>query len=791
MMDFRLFVILATLLTACVHVTHGLASSACYGTDPSCDFYTMQCASQQVIRVRNLYAGYKNTTLYPICGTEQHCSSSSICCALGGTEIREDFNLENTYNTYTNCSGRQSCTAIHAPWQQLQTTVNGFTIYSSFVHLEYDCQEVSSKIPLCGGTSTTSYAEIMFDGSMENFDPLKASKECRCNVTNFGEQQNVILTTIDVRLESHYKRENQTSADCSSASFTSNVRSVKCVKSDMHYEDNFFYESSDDSQQTLIMAPWMTSDIRLTDIHANGARDSPAMVWISLKAEEGKAFSITCEEVIPAQFTTTTTSSTTSTTTTTTTTTPKPTTTTTTTTPKPTTTTTTTTPKPTTTTTTTTPKPTTTTTTTPKPTTTTTTTTPKPTTTTTTTTPKLTTTTTTTTPKLTTTTTTTTPKPKTTTTTTTTKTTTQKQTTTTTTVTPKPTTTTTTPTPTTKRTTPKPTTTTTTTTTKLSTATTTLKPTAPPTAKTNKPTTTTTTEKTVTISTSPPFVPSGDGESDKKQHTAVYLAIIIPIIVCLFFITALLLWIYWKRTTPRRKKFHFMKSTPRSEVYNTFSNPKILDDFIKDVGVESRSSVTGEKPPISTFISVPNPQKRPRSILSNGSTYRQQQAPEPYIIPVNVTNGDPLYTTPRKQPFQNGVHVRINQGENVKDNPVIITETVEPETRPLKEVESQPNESDQRQSTLRKKPDDDGGILIHVDNLSLPPVSARSTSADSSRNTSSTRSEIGSTPGNLTPERRNSEPAVITPDSIVDRRSASAYILPGSSPDDSSVLFVP
>ncbi|XP_053390971.1 uncharacterized protein LOC123554389, partial [Mercenaria mercenaria] len=282
-MVFKLLVILTTMMTVAVHVIYGVASSACYGTDPSCDFYTMQCASQQVIRIRNLFVGYKNTTVYPICGTEQHCSSSSICCALGGTEIREDFNLENTYNTYTNCSGRQGCTAIHPPWQQLQTTVNGFTIYSSFVHLEYDCQEVSSKIPLCGGSSITSYAEIMFDGSVENFDPLKASKECRCNVSNFGEQQNVIFTTLDVRLESHYKRENQTSADCSSAFFSSYVRSEKCVESDKHYADNFFYESSGNSQQTLIMPPGMTSYIRLTDIHANGARDSPAMVWISLK----------------------------------------------------------------------------------------------------------------------------------------------------------------------------------------------------------------------------------------------------------------------------------------------------------------------------------------------------------------------------------------------------------------------------------------------------------------------------------------------------------------------------
>jgi hypothetical protein len=83
--------------------------------------------------------------LFQICGNaDRHCELEATCCsyASGGNDILELLTLENIYHTYTNCSGRQSCTDIQANWQLLQATDNnGALIYSSFVQLEYVCEE--------------------------------------------------------------------------------------------------------------------------------------------------------------------------------------------------------------------------------------------------------------------------------------------------------------------------------------------------------------------------------------------------------------------------------------------------------------------------------------------------------------------------------------------------------------------------------------------------------------------------------------------------------------------------
>ncbi|XP_060553974.1 uncharacterized protein LOC132715020 [Ruditapes philippinarum] len=143
-MDSSIILVLASLFEVVMQAVYGESSSACYGTQP-CDFFSMQCPSNQVIKLNNLYAGYKNTTINPICGNaDRHCELKATCCsyASGGNDILEFLTLENNYNTYTNCSGRQRCTDIQANWQLLQATDNnGDLIYSSFVQLEYDCEE--------------------------------------------------------------------------------------------------------------------------------------------------------------------------------------------------------------------------------------------------------------------------------------------------------------------------------------------------------------------------------------------------------------------------------------------------------------------------------------------------------------------------------------------------------------------------------------------------------------------------------------------------------------------------
>jgi hypothetical protein len=85
--------------------------------------------------------------LFQMCGNaDRHCELEATCCsyASGGNDILELLTLENIYDTYANCSGRQSCTKIQAHWQLLQATdSNGDLIFSSFVKLEYDCEEGS------------------------------------------------------------------------------------------------------------------------------------------------------------------------------------------------------------------------------------------------------------------------------------------------------------------------------------------------------------------------------------------------------------------------------------------------------------------------------------------------------------------------------------------------------------------------------------------------------------------------------------------------------------------------
>lgn len=195
---------------------------------------------------------------------------------------------------------------------------------------------------------------------------------------------------------------------------------------------------------------------------------------------------------------------------------------------------------------------------------------------------------------------------------------------------------------------------------------------------------------------------------------------------------------------------------------------------------------------MSTFISVPEPSKRSRSILSYGSVYRPEPAQpvKPYVIPLQAVKREPLYSVPtsKARPVSKTVYVNKTNG-----GPVVITDTVKPaSSEDLSKMNdiydpwsdndnkrSQEPETTPNKNILRNKPgDSDGGVLIRVDNLSLPPASARSTNENTlSSNTSSTRSEIGSTPVNLTPERRNSEPVLNIPDHVLGGHSASAHIL--------------
>ncbi|XP_052807867.1 uncharacterized protein LOC128236797 [Mya arenaria] len=310
-MDSTLCLVMLSIITvqASAQDSSGFIGNACYGTNHACDFYSLQCPQGEIIHLYNLIAGGKSE---PTCRSEQHCSGGLDCCSFSQGDITSTFNLENTYHTYRNCSGRQSCTAIQAPWQRLDTQT-----FSSYVHIEYTCERASTKIPMCGSNPSiyTSSAEVWFDGSIETFDPTKASKECACTIKNnqIGRGLEVYMYLLDVRLESHYVG-NVSSAACSSAQFYSEMIVIQCANTTQHWVTNFKYYDSNSftHQYSKVLGSGQTTDLGLSSLYKNRQRDAPALVWIKIaSARSSDTFEIICGEVTPAYFTTTTTTTTT------------------------------------------------------------------------------------------------------------------------------------------------------------------------------------------------------------------------------------------------------------------------------------------------------------------------------------------------------------------------------------------------------------------------------------------------------------------------------------------------
>lgn len=242
-----------------------------------------------------------------------------------------------------------------------------------------------------------------------------------------------------------------------------------------------------------------------------------------------------------------------------------------------------------------------------------------------------------------------------------------------------------------------------------------------------------------------------------------------------------------------------MKGKPKHKVYQTFRDSKILDQFIDEMGIDPYSPVVlgQDKLPLTQLISLPDP--KPQSIrrsvtefnpkqsyISNGSVKKSAPHIQPYVIQLPAGNGSNYSPRTPASPVHNPVYVRMGFG-GVERAPTAAAKEIKPgQTKQLNNSQKEAPKVGANLKTKGKPLEGDGSVLIHVDNLSLPPVSPK----PSSVNTSSTRSEMGSTPRELTPERRTSEPALIDTEPYLQRNSASAYVLPGTSPENSSVLFV-
>lgn len=119
---------------------------------------------------------------------------------------------------------------------------------------------------------------------------------------------------------------------------------------------------------------------------------------------------------------------------------------------------------------------------------------------------------------------------------------------------------------------------------------------------------------------------------------------------------------------------------------------------------------------------------------------------EPYVIPVTLDDSPRSVSSPTSP--TSVYHVRLER-EGHQNVPVTDTRQADPGKPELLQNTHKVDPADK--ADVKSKPKfsgiDDGSVLIHVDNLSLPLTPRSSSVAD----TSSTRSQIASTPGDLTP----------------------------------------
>jgi len=143
---------------------------------------------------------------------------------------------------------------------------------------------------MCGGTNkiirkSGNTTDIMYDGSSDTFNSTNLSKDCTCGITNNAATQiQLTIYIIDIRLHSYYLAANEQLANCSSAKFDFDSFALQCVQSTNPFRDNFRYLDIFDtlSQNTVFLDPGKTTEMNLTGIHRNGARDAPAMVWVQV-----------------------------------------------------------------------------------------------------------------------------------------------------------------------------------------------------------------------------------------------------------------------------------------------------------------------------------------------------------------------------------------------------------------------------------------------------------------------------------------------------------------------------
>ncbi|KAL3883267.1 hypothetical protein ACJMK2_029550 [Sinanodonta woodiana] len=315
-LDTRIMIVVVLLVTGLIGAGSITPKSdqivtACYGTDQTCDYYSLECNSSARILLGTLQYGSKNDSVcrdnVQSANKPGHCNHTKICCSYQpGDCAVEDFTRDDTYKAYYNCSGKAMCMNIQSPWGLLQTCSE--STYSSYVTLTYTCIKDSSIMQLNEESfMTINSSFIQFDGT-RNISFSSKSRNCSCEIVGVGNDSNNITVEIkDVRLSRPVSVNNKTI--CSSARlFIGDFFQESCNRNASHDNENFV----NGKRLYFNVTSNSALRIRLEDVFLEGVQDIPAMVWLYIEALS--PINISCNSQPPSPLTTLAPTETTSTT---------------------------------------------------------------------------------------------------------------------------------------------------------------------------------------------------------------------------------------------------------------------------------------------------------------------------------------------------------------------------------------------------------------------------------------------------------------------------------------------
>ena len=115
--------------------------TACYGSDPDCSDYKIECGDGEYILIGSLQYGGKRTIQRCQFGLSDCKETLTLgnttktvddwCCTYDPHDYLTNFSVENRTSVISNCNGRQTCTG---------SVPRIFKVtYSSYIWMQYTC----------------------------------------------------------------------------------------------------------------------------------------------------------------------------------------------------------------------------------------------------------------------------------------------------------------------------------------------------------------------------------------------------------------------------------------------------------------------------------------------------------------------------------------------------------------------------------------------------------------------------------------------------------------------------